>query len=1200
MDLVISGIALSYNWCPTLKQFEDNLFQKNEKSSANFSVPGEVILQALGDKGSDSMPEIGWISETGSDLSAYLPRLENNLNLEQGTSPNPGSFRERLEIINSWLNEDSSRKAVLFNSAENGTAAISLVHPDQFQSGYVRIKTTDQESSNPARADLVEFNQIGKMPEKSLLAKLERIFEERSEDYPVSIGSQTRPGNNPDPLLGLIHAALAVYHKVIPTSSEGQKTALAGIVRAPLYLNFENRPWLSRSRDFIRSALFAWQDPEPTGWDVLVLQELKESPDSLSIRTITDIDPALFLVQGSDQEELVSNLEKLKNSLAGPDSFRSVSIHTYAQYKSSPKAFTCCLLGKSQEELTKEISHAKTGIIEAFQSGKSWSSPNGSYFTAQPLGSSGLAFVYPGAFNSYPGMGKDLFYSFPGLHDAAEKIIPNQSYSLAEEYLYLPLSKMDTTADNKQIMADIFDHPNELIESGINMSVMHTLILDQLFDVRPDAALGYSLGETSMLWANGIWQNAQENSDTWKNSSLFKTELVGEMNVIRDYWAKYDLVENFWKSYILKADFADVEKACEAEDLAFLTIKNTPNEVVIAGEQIACERVINSLDCHALPMPFNASIHNPAILSTVPDFVKLYTNHTNPRDEIDFYSAANYQKLTLEAGAIAGAMAKMTCQKVDFPRLVEKVYEDGARIFVEVGPQKTCSRWIEKILQGKPHAVIPINKRYQSDFHGFLKVFSLIVSHSVNINLEPLFTESDISNSVGSISPARISKDTGLTSGNGSPEPPVENRNGKSAQRQLDPLFFEQLDRVSADMAQSHQKYLDSQRILTRNIARVVQLQGGGSNSEHASQPGSSVLYSREMIQSFTSGDHRECFGSTFDGFGDRRIPRLPNGELQFIDRVLKIEGPKDQIREGSTLTSEYILPKKTWFRNGIGSALPHVSIMEIALQPCGFLSAYMGSIVGRENQDLYFRNLDGEAELLAWPDNPGEVISNKVTLLSSSSLENVIIQNYAFELAWGEQQFYRGTSSFGYFPLHMLENQAGLDGNQETRSWFEENTAAGEWTGISQAELASRSASEANLPKIDKLWLARTGGDYSLGYIYLHQALPPDSWFFQAHFYQDPVMPGSLGVETMARALMAGSSAWDLPPDLRWRIKPGTSLGWKYRGQITPDIKDIKIDLHIKKISRSNKTWEISADGQLWKESKRIYRVENLTLETY
>jgi len=326
----------------------------------------------------------------------------------------------------------------------------------------------------------------------------------------------------------------------------------------------------------------------------------------------------------------------------------------------------------------------------------------------------------------------------------------------------------------------------------------------------------------------------------------------------------------------------------------------------------------------------------------------------------------------------------------------------------------------------------------------------------------------------------------------------------------------------------------------------------------------------------------------------------LPNGELQFIDRVMQIEGQSEQTMEGSTLISEFDLPDQAWYKNGSLSALPHVSIMEMALQPCGFLSAYMGSIKGRESQDLYFRNLDGEGTLIAWPTTPTKTITNHVKLLSSSALEDVIIQNYAFELSWGGQTFYQGTSSFGYFPLPMLENQSGLDVGQTNRTWQEENPSSGSWLRTISSKTNEKSRSEARLPEIDEIWISLTGGRFSSGYLYSRIPINNNAWFYQAHFYQDPVMPGSLGVETMAQALIKRASAWDLPENLKWRSKAGGKINWKYRGQITPDIREFEIELHIKNISQTPEGAEISADGILWKDSKPIYKVENITLETY
>ena len=45
-------------------------------------------------------------------------------------------------------------------------------------------------------------------------------------------------------------------------------------------------------------------------------------------------------------------------------------------------------------------------------------------------------------------------------------------------------------------------------------------------------------------------------------------------------------------------------------------------------------------------------------------------------------------------------------------------------------------------------------------------------------------------------------------------------------------------------------------------------------------------------------------------------------------------------------------------------------------------------------------------------------------------------------------------------------------------------------------------------------------GGAKGLGFIRGSKMVDPQEWFFKAHFYQDPVCPGSLGIESLVQLL--------------------------------------------------------------------------------
>ena len=51
----------------------------------------------------------------------------------------------------------------------------------------------------------------------------------------------------------------------------------------------------------------------------------------------------------------------------------------------------------------------------------------------------------------------------------------------------------------------------------------------------------------------------------------------------------------------------------------------------------------------------------------------------------------------------------------DFTMTVEQAYNDGIRIFLELGPYASCSRMIKTILENKPHRAVSISGRGGED-----------------------------------------------------------------------------------------------------------------------------------------------------------------------------------------------------------------------------------------------------------------------------------------------------------------------------------------------------------------------------------------------------------------------------------------------------------------------------------------------------
>ncbi len=374
----------------------------------------------------------------------------------------------------------------------------------------------------------------------------------------------------------------------------------------------------------------------------------------------------------------------------------------------------------------------------------------------------------------------------------------------------------------------------------------------------------------------------------------------------------------------------------------------------------------------------------------------------------------------------------------------------------------------------------------------------------------------------------------------------------------------------------------------------------------------SQLVADEQKIWEFALGDVDKCFGPDFSIYKGRSMQRNPNGDLQLISRVTNLQGSRMKFDKPMTLVSEYDVPKNAWYyiENSHPTNIPYSVLMEIALQPCGFLSTHSGAILSYPELDLCYRNLEGKGTLISNPELNGKTVVNEVKLLSTVSSGDTIIQTHRFSLSCNSQQFYHGDTMFGYFTKEALEAQVGLDGGKNIAPWIENNPKQKSEEIDLNSKNFKKVLGENNILKhfclssgklsfLDKIILVPNGGKFEGGYAYASKKVNKDDWFFPCHFHQDPVMPGSLGLEAIIQAMqayaiyMGTGQSFNNP---RFSAVLST-VTWKYRGQIIPSTKYMQLDIHIKNINKNNKQVILTADANLWRDNLRIYEIFDIVL---
>jgi aryl carrier-like protein len=112
---------------------------------------------------------------------------------------------------------------------------------------------------------------------------------------------------------------------------------------------------------------------------------------------------------------------------------------------------------------------------------------------------------------------------------------------------------------------------------------------------------------------------------------------------------------------------------------------------------------------------------------------------TSANDDITLYGSGCGERLVPERGALANAIADAYTRPVDFPRLVRQAYADGARVFIEMGPRRICSTWIDEVLAGRPHLAVPLDLRGVDDELALLRGLAQLVAHQVPVDLQLLY-----------------------------------------------------------------------------------------------------------------------------------------------------------------------------------------------------------------------------------------------------------------------------------------------------------------------------------------------------------------------------------------------------------------------------------------------------------------------------
>ena len=962
-------------------------------------------------------------------------------------------------------------------------------------------------------------------------------------------------------IASIIKTALSLYHRFLPGVPNWEGPSLAApFMECPFYVPDFSRPWVPEKGLSTLRAAISGLAADGTSAHVLLSEGTHARSDEPSTYLHRGGE-RLFPVQDTTLNALLSQLADIENQLT-ITSFRHVSDWLCAAFTPAASAHqTLVLVAASNAELIREIGFFRAKLPAVDASKGILQTPVGSYFTAKPLGHTGkLAIVYPGSGSMYVGAGATIFQAFPDLYNR----LKTQGYDPADalrDDVYprslFALSPAEKQARERQLQTNA----SAMMLTGCTFSGLFTKVLQDHLGVQADSALGYSMGETSAMWyCQDIWSTIHVERKFWQ-APLFREKVGGRMSLLAELWRVSEAearqrwssqlihVSNVMSGYASLADWFR-QAVAPVEPRVFLTFINTDTEIILSGDSADLDRVLAAHQLTTVPLTINNVVHHDFCRRLTDELLEM---HQLPIEHIPgktFYSSITTQPLLIDSDALANNALEVCCRPVDWPRIVRKLSADKHKLFVEVGANATCSRWIADILREQEHAVLPMDRKGASVLRNLTGLVARLLAHGVSVNLTPFFENEKMQ---------------------------ATDRKPLLKTLHTDGHRFESLLLTPENRPHFLQKIRRIEPTLVKAETSVL----------------------RKMA--FQEPQTSSCQSNT---------------DLQLISRVLWITGERFAFQNNPEIVTEYDVPTDAWYyTQNAAPEIPYSILMEIALQPCGFLGVYLGSTQLFPEKDLFFRNLDGTGDLIRLVDLRGKTITNQVCLQSHTALNGTILQGYSFELRVDDAVFYRGMASFGFFTKEDLSSQVGLDRGKHVAPWYE-TQPANQLNSLSfkldslfgrmklyrsvnptspQLHLAS---DQLNL--LDTAITVKDGGNYGKGYIFARKSIEAHNWFFTCHFYQDPVMPGSLGVEAILQAMQLFVLQQGLADGLStvsFRQTAPHKTIWKHKGQISATDSEMRLEVHIKTIDRTERSLTLTADANLWKDSLRIYTVTDIGL---
>ena len=305
-----------------------------------------------------------------------------------------------------------------------------------------------------------------------------------------------------------------------------------------------------------------------------------------------------------------------------------------------------------------------------------------------PLGPERVAFLFPGQGSQYPFMLADLLDPFPVVRRTFE-----EADRILASHLDLPLSQYVFSSSGPSAEAEDHLRNTRITQPAVLTADIALFRLLESLGISPARVAGHSLGEYAACVAAGVLSFAE---------ALYAVSLRGKAMSEID-------VPDPGKMASATADEATVARLVEGIP-GYLEIanRNGPRQSVVAGDTQAVDAFRKRCEEAGIPcveLKVSAAFHCRIVAPAQEPFGRVLRELNLRAPRIPIYANVTGEPYPSGQGAgeeIYRLLRKQFAAPVQWSKTMERMFADGARIFVECGPKRILSNLALMNLEGKP------------------------------------------------------------------------------------------------------------------------------------------------------------------------------------------------------------------------------------------------------------------------------------------------------------------------------------------------------------------------------------------------------------------------------------------------------------------------------------------------------------------